>query len=462
MSHSSSREGSPKILRRTSSPKAFPPVQSLTKATPRHNSRDFHKEAISSGRRPSSLSSLITPLPTPLPTNHLLSLPSAELQPSSDSDARALSESSDEAEGGIAEGGSFTELSIAAVMLRDENRRCADCNCLDPTWASVNVGCFICTHCAGVHRSLGVHITFILSAKLDDWSQEQVQSVANRGNAMVNGELEFYVPANVEKPASNEGREKRQRYIESKYVQKAFTAAHAPLDPHGRPMRMPPIVRTFRDLKPADAPMSPGQQGMVLYDSMLSITLKHGIRLDRIGDQGKVYCQVGIGLQNVRSRTKPNDVPWDETLMVCCCINQPLTIGVFAKRRGYGRDLHVGSAVLNLEGTPPDETVDVAVPLRGRRSLAPQSVVELVQPLSPSHLEALASPLRTRSHLTSLTDLMSPKSPGGGASGSLTGSVSANRRGSITMQLKKGFDFTKKRHDRGYVVLALKRTPFSV
>eukprot|EP01127_Copromyxa_protea_P011911 TRINITY_DN3053_c0_g1_i1.p1 TRINITY_DN3053_c0_g1~~TRINITY_DN3053_c0_g1_i1.p1 ORF type:complete len:276 (-),score=36.84 TRINITY_DN3053_c0_g1_i1:24-851(-) len=72
-----------------------------------------------------------------------------------------------------------------------ENQVCADCCCsgepMKRIWISTNLGVFLCINCAGVHRSLGTHLSAILSLELDDWNDPNViEHVLHIGNKMAN------------------------------------------------------------------------------------------------------------------------------------------------------------------------------------------------------------------------------------------------------------------------------------
>uniref|UniRef100_A0A8C7K2V9 ArfGAP with RhoGAP domain, ankyrin repeat and PH domain 3 n=1 Tax=Oncorhynchus kisutch TaxID=8019 RepID=A0A8C7K2V9_ONCKI len=54
------------------------------------------------------------------------------------------------------------------------NKLCADCQAVNPDWASINLCVVICKNCAGQHRGLGTMVSKVQSLKLDTsvWSNE--------------------------------------------------------------------------------------------------------------------------------------------------------------------------------------------------------------------------------------------------------------------------------------------------
>lgn len=64
-----------------------------------------------------------------------------------------------------------------------ENKKCIDCGTAHPQWASISYGTYFCLNCSGVHRSLGVHLSFVRSISMDTWSDKQKRMMELGGNS---------------------------------------------------------------------------------------------------------------------------------------------------------------------------------------------------------------------------------------------------------------------------------------
>ena len=75
---------------------------------------------------------------------------------------------------------------INQLLKKPENKLCADCKRTSPTWASVNLGVFVCINCSGCHREIGVHVTKIRSTNLDVWPQDVLDNFKIINNKIAN------------------------------------------------------------------------------------------------------------------------------------------------------------------------------------------------------------------------------------------------------------------------------------
>merc|ERR1712217_618933 len=111
---------------------------------------------------------------------------------------------------------------LANMLKKTENRHCADCGAKRPTWTSTNIGVFICIRCSGIHRNLGVHISFVKSSTLDSWNYRLLDKFKKLGgNHVVNDVYEAKLPKAL-KPSLETDNYQLEQFIRQKYIDRKW------------------------------------------------------------------------------------------------------------------------------------------------------------------------------------------------------------------------------------------------
>ena len=121
------------------------------------------------------------------------------------------------------------QMIINKLLKKPENKFCADCKTSPPSWASMNLGVFVCIKCSGCHRELGAHISKIKSINLDTWPVDALDNFKKINNEIANKYWEYNLK-NFDFETLKKDRNKRMEFIKNKYEYKKWINEHE-IDP---------------------------------------------------------------------------------------------------------------------------------------------------------------------------------------------------------------------------------------
>ncbi|CAK9199652.1 unnamed protein product [Sphagnum jensenii] len=240
---------------------------------------------------------------------------------------------------------------LKQLLAQPDNRICADCGAPDPKWASTSIGVFICIKCCGVHRSLGVQISKVVSVTLDSWSEDDIAIMeAVGGNAAANSVYEACLPPDVQKPTADASVEERTDWIIRKYKDQEFLKPALRIKT-ALQSNSSARISVHNTSSRHNTSSSPSLAGMVEFLGMLKVRIVRGIGLavrDLLSSDPYVVVTLGQQVLKTRVINRSLNPVWNEEIILSVpSPPQPLKLQVFDKDVFSADDI-MGDAEVDL------------------------------------------------------------------------------------------------------------------
>ncbi|TYH70480.1 hypothetical protein ES332_D05G120500v1 [Gossypium tomentosum] len=245
------------------------------------------------------------------------------------------------------------KIRLRGLLNQPDNRTCADCGAPDPKWASANIGVFLCLKCCGVHRSLGTHISKVLSVALDEWSDEEIDAMIEvGGNSSANSIYEAYIPEGYTKPGPNASNDERRKFIKSKYELQEFLKASLRITSGKDSSSSSTQSNISGKILDTILTNSTQKEGMVEFIGLLKVKVVKGTNL-AVRDMmtSDPYVVLTLGKQTVQSTVISSNLNpvWNEELMLSVPSNYgPVKLQVY-DHDTFSADDIMGEAEIDIQ-----------------------------------------------------------------------------------------------------------------